>query len=74
MPGDVSRESDGEQRVNNLNAAAYDLLESLKNLLSITMIYYRSLPDDGTEQDHLMTYYIEPARIAIAKAEGRNGR
>lgn len=52
-----------------LQSAAFDLLESTKNLLAIAMLYYKSLPDDGTEQDHVMTYYIEPARIAIHKAE-----
>lgn len=55
-------------RVEQLHAAAFDLLSSLENLMAIAMVYYRTLPDDGTEQDHVMTYYIEPARIAIHKA------
>ena len=53
-----------------LIAAAPDLLEALENLLYIANRYYRSLPDDGEEQDHLMASYIGPAESAIAKATG----
>jgi hypothetical protein len=46
-------------------------LEALKGTLALAEAYYRTLPDDGPEQDHYMTSIIEPARAAIAKAEGK---
>jgi hypothetical protein len=54
-----------------LIAAAPDMLEALKGTLALAEAYYRTLPDDGPEQDHYMTSIIEPARAAIAKAEGK---
>lgn len=52
-------------------AVAPELLASLKNTLPMAEAYYRTLPDDGPEQDHYITSVIEPARAAIAKAEGK---
>jgi hypothetical protein len=46
------------------------LLEALKTSLAYVERYYRTLPDDGPEQDHVMHSVIEPARAAIAKATG----
>lgn len=53
-----------------LIAAAPELLEALKDTLHLAEAYYNTLPDDGEAQDHYMTSVIEPARKAIAKAEG----
>jgi hypothetical protein len=54
-----------------LLAASPDLLAMLKRTLIRAEAYYRTLPDDGPEQDYYMTTVIGPARAAIAKAEGR---
>ena len=59
------------RRATALLHAAPDLLDALQCTLALAEAYYRSLPDDGPEQDHYMTAVIEPARAAIAKAEGR---
>jgi hypothetical protein len=48
-----------------------ELLESLRNTLSLAEAYYHTLPDDGPEQDHYMTSVIEPARAALLKARGK---
>jgi hypothetical protein len=45
------------------------LVAACRNLLPLALKYYRSLPDDGPEQDHYMTAVIEPAETALAAAE-----
>jgi len=54
-----------------LIAAAPELLAALKDTLCLAEAYFDTLPDDGEAQDHYMASVIEPARNAIAKAEGR---
>lgn len=53
-----------------LFVAAPELLEELVSCLAYVQRYYRTLPDDGAEQDFIMSSVIEPARKAIAKAKG----
>jgi len=53
-----------------LIAAAPAMLEALRGTLGLAEAYYRTLPDDGTAQDHYMAEVIAPARAAIAQAEG----
>ena len=54
----------------HLMVAAPELLEELVSCLAYVQRYYRTLPDDGAEQDFIMSSVIEPARKAIAKAKG----
>ena len=53
-----------------LMVSAPELLEELVSCLAYVQRYYRTLPDDGAEQDFIMSSVIEPARKAIAKAKG----
>jgi len=57
-----------------LIAAAPELLAALKDTLCLAEAYYNTLPDDGEAQDHYMASVIEPARNAIAKAEGTTAK
>ena len=51
-----------------LIAASPDLLGSLQSCLAYVKRYYKTLPDDGAEQDHIMESVIEPSEAAITKA------
>ena len=57
-----------------LIAAAPDLLEAAIALSSVAEDHFRMLPDDGPEQDYLMSEVIAPARDAIAAATGKWAR
>lgn len=50
--------------------AAERLYVSVENMMPYVLSSYRSLSDDGVEQDAVMTCVIEPARAALKKAEG----
>jgi hypothetical protein len=64
-----------ELRANaRLIAAAPELLAALKDTLCLAEAYFDALPDDGEAQDHYMASVIEPARNAIAKAEGTTAK
>ena len=41
-------------------------VRALESLFMLACLYYRQLPDDGPEQDMLMSTAIEPSRRAIA--------
>lgn len=66
-PGATDAEANANAR---LIAAAPELVEALTATLAYAEAYYRTLPDDGPAQDHIMTSIIEPARAALAKAKG----
>ena len=53
-----------------LIAAAPELLAACEGTLAMAEAFYRTLPDDGAEQDHYMTTVIEPARLALSRARG----
>jgi hypothetical protein len=63
--------SERGKRPNEFSAAP-ELLAALKGTLALAEAHYRTLPDDGAAQDHLMGSVISPARVAIAKVEGRS--
>lgn len=45
-------------------------IRALENLLFFAMVSYARLPDDGPEQDYIMTSAIEPAREALQNLQG----
>lgn len=45
-------------------------IKALENLLFFAMVSYARLPDDGPEQDYIMSSAIGPAREALQKLQG----
>ena len=46
-----------------------ELIDNLESCLAYVRAYYRTLPDDGPEQDYIMQSVIEPAEAALAAAK-----
>lgn len=63
---------DGTSPEATLLSAAPEMLEALESCLAYVYAkrHYKTLPDDGAEQDYVKYRIIKPAIAAIAKAKG----